>query len=70
MKQSCVIYRFFDDREEKHYINSSLDHHKLEELVEKYKKRNKDKVFAKGFISFLHRHDPEAMEVEVREFYF
>ena len=70
MKRSCVIYRFFDDREEKHYLNSSLDHQKLEELVEEFKKENKDKVFAKEFINFLHKHDPEAMEVEVKDFYF
>jgi len=41
MSKSCIIYRFFDDREEKHYLNSSLDHQKLEELVETYKKENK-----------------------------
>lgn len=70
MKKKQIIYRFFDDHEEKHYLNSSLDHRKLEELVEKFKKKNKDKVFAKEFISFLHKHDPEAMEVEVKDFYF
>lgn len=70
MSKSCVIYRFFDDREEKHYLNSSLDHQKLEELVETYKKENKDKVYAKEFISFLNKYDPEATEVEVRDFYF
>lgn len=65
-----MIYRFFDDHEEKHYVNSSLDHQKLEELVEEYKKANKDKVYAKEFINFLHKHDPNASEVEVRDFYF
>jgi DNA-binding sugar fermentation-stimulating protein len=70
MSKSCIIYRFFDDREEKHYLNSSLDHQKLEELVEAYKKENKDKVYAKEFIDFLLKHDPEATEVEVRDFYF
>ena len=68
--KNCVIYRFFDDHEEKHYVNSMLEHQKLEELVEEFKKENKDKVFAKEFISFLHKHDPEAMEVEVRDFFF
>ncbi len=70
MKKKKIIYRFFDDHEEKHYLNSSLDHQELEELVEKFKKKNKDKVFAKEFISFLHKHDPEATEVEVKDFYF
>ncbi|MGD1008197.1 MAG: hypothetical protein ABR980_13315 [Ignavibacteriaceae bacterium] len=70
MSKSCIIYRFFDDREEKHYLNSSLDHQKLEELVEAYKKENKDKVYAKEFINFLFKYDPEATEVEVRDFYF
>jgi hypothetical protein len=70
MGKSCIIYRFFDDREEKHYLNSSLDHQKLEELVEAYKKENKDKVYAKEFINFLLKYDPEATEVEVRDFYF
>jgi len=70
MSKSCIIYRFFDDREEKHYLNSSLDHQKLEELVETYKKENKDKVYAKEFINFLIKYDSEATEVEVRDFYF
>ncbi|MGA7722355.1 MAG: hypothetical protein WCA84_14390 [Ignavibacteriaceae bacterium] len=70
MSKTCVIYRFFDDREEKHYLNSSLDHQKLEELVETYKRENKDKVYAKEFINFLYKFDPEAIEVEVRDFYF
>ena len=70
MKSSNIIYRFFDDREEKHYLSSTLDHHMLEELVEKYKKKSKDKVFAKEFITFLKKHDATAKEVEVRDFYF
>lgn len=70
MEKKHVIYRLFDDHEEKHYVNSTLDHQKLEELVEEFKKENKDKVFAKEFINFLHRHDPEAVEVEVRDFFF
>lgn len=70
MNKTCVIYRLFDDKEEKHYLNSSLNHQKLEELVEQYKKENKDKVIAKEFINFLNQYDPEAMEVEVRDFYF
>jgi hypothetical protein len=70
MNKCCVIYRFFDDREEKHYLNSTLDHQKLEELVETYKKENKDKVYAKEFINFLIKYDSEATEVEVRDFYF
>ena len=70
MKSRSVIYRLFDDQEEKHYMNCSLDHQKLEELVEQYKKENKDRVIAKEFIKFLHKYDPEAVEVEVRDFYF
>lgn len=70
MNKTCVIYRLFDDQEEKHYLSSSLNHQKLEELVEQYKKENRDQVIAKEFISFLHKYDPEAMEVEVRDFYF
>ncbi len=70
MKKECVIYRLFDDQEEKHYLNSSLNHQKLEELVDQYKKENKDQVIATEFINFLHKFDPDAMEVEVRDFYF
>ncbi len=70
MKNNNVIYRLFDDQEEKHYMNCSLDHQKLEELVEQYKKENKDQVIAKEFINFLHKYDPDVMEVEVRDFYF
>lgn len=70
MTKPCVIYRLFDDQEEKHYLNSTLDHQKLEELVEKYKKENKDQVIAREFINFLNKYDPDAMEVEVRDFYF
>lgn len=70
MKKTCVIYRLFDDQEEKHYLNSTLDHQKLEELVDRYKKENKDEVIAKDFINYLIKFDPEAMEVEVRDFYF
>ena len=36
----------------------------------KYKKENKDKVYAKEFINFLNKYDSEASEVEVRDFYF
>ncbi len=70
MTKPCVIYRLFDDQEEKHYLNSTLDHQKLEELVEMYKKENKDQIIAGEFINFLIKYDPEAMEVEVRDFYF
>jgi hypothetical protein len=47
-----------------------LEHQELEDLVEKFKKENKDKVFAREFISFLHKYDPDAIEVEVRDFFF
>ncbi len=70
MEKTCIIYRFFDDHEEKHYVNTSLEHQELEDLVEKFKKENKDKVFAREFINFLHKYDPDAIEVEVRDFFF
>ena len=69
MKKQLVIYRLFDDREEKHYVKSSLTHQKLEELVEKYKSE-KDKVYAKEFIEFLQKYDSDVEEVVVRDFYF
>lgn len=69
MKNGYTVYRLFDDREEKHYVLSSFNHQALEELVEKYKKR-KEKVYAKEFIKYLRRHDSEAKEVEVKDFYF
>lgn len=68
MKKGLTVYRFFDDHEEKHYILSSFDHHRLEELVEMYKK-TKEKVYASEFIKFLHQHDAEAEEVTVKDFY-
>ena len=64
-----IVYRFFDDREEKHYVLSSLDHQALEELVNKYKNR-KDTVYAKDFVTYLKRHDKETEEVIVKDFYF
>jgi hypothetical protein len=64
-----VVFRFFDDSEEKHYVLSSLDHKALDALIEKYKTR-RDKVIAKDFISYLKRHDKEAEEVIVKDFYF
>lgn len=69
MKNGCTVYRLFDDREEKHYVISSFDHQKLEELINEYKK-NQEKVYAKEFVSFLHKHDPEAKEIEVKDLYF
>ena len=69
MKKGCTIYRLFDDHEEKHYVLSSLDHQKLEELVEDYKKQN-SKVYATEFVKFLSDKDPEAEEVTVKDFYF
>ncbi|HSR18969.1 MAG TPA: hypothetical protein VLM39_12830 [Ignavibacteriaceae bacterium] len=69
MKRCRVIYRLFDDHEEKHYVSSSLDHQELEGLVEKYKKR-KEKVYAKDFIKYLTKYDPKAEEVTVKDFYF
>ena len=69
MKDGHVVYRLFDDHEEKHYVLSTFDHRQLEELVNKYKKR-KEKVYAKEFIKYLRRHDSEAQEVEVKDFYF
>ncbi len=69
MDKCSVIYRLFDDHEEKHYVSSKLDHQKLEEIVEGYK-AEKEKVYAKEFINYLHAYDPEATEVEVRDFYF
>lgn len=68
MKKGLTVYRFFDDHEEKHYILSSFDHQKLEELVELYKKE-KQSVYASEFVKFLHEHDSEAEEVSVKDFY-
>ncbi|MBI2419207.1 MAG: hypothetical protein HYV28_15165 [Ignavibacteriales bacterium] len=68
-KLKKTIYRFFDDHEEKHYVLCSLDHKVLEALIEKYKSR-KDKVYAKDFVTYLKRHDKEAEEVIVKDFYF
>lgn len=68
-KPKKTIYRFFDDHEEKHYVLCSLDHKALEALIEKYKSR-KDKVYAKDFVTYLKRHDKEAEEVIVKDFYF
>jgi len=64
-----TVYRIFDDHEEKHYLMSSLTHKRLEKLFEQYKGK-KEKVYAKEFITFLHKHDPKAEEVEVKDFYF
>ena len=33
-------------------------------------KGKSEKVYAKEFIEFLHKHDPKAEEVEVKDFYF
>lgn len=64
-----TVYRIFDDREEKHYVMSSLTHKRLEKLFEQYKGK-KEKVYAKEFLAFLHKHDPRAEEVKVMDFYF
>jgi len=70
MKKSVrTVYRLFDDHEEKHYVMSSLTHKRLEKLFGQYKGK-KEKVYAKEFITFLHKHDPKAEEVEVKDFYF
>jgi len=69
MNNCALIYRIYDDQEEKHYLSSVLDHKKLEEIVEEYKLNNEN-VYAKEFISHLSKFDPEAHEVEVRDFYF
>ncbi len=68
-KQKKTVYRIFDDHEEKHYVMSTLTHKRLEKLFEKYKGKS-EKVYAKEFIEFLHKHDPKAEEVEVKDFYF
>lgn len=68
-KPKKIVYRFFDDREEKHYVISSLDHTSLEELLEKYKAKRTE-VIAKDFITYLKRKDKEAEEVTVIDFYF
>jgi len=49
MNNCALIYRIYDDQEEKHYLSSVLDHKKLEEIVEEYKLNN-EKVYAKEFI--------------------
>lgn len=68
-KTQKTIYRIFDDREEKHYVMSSLTHKRLEKLIEQYKGK-KEKVYTKEFLSFLHKHDPKAEEVNVRDLFF
>ncbi|MCE1187524.1 MAG: hypothetical protein LWX56_00150 [Ignavibacteria bacterium] len=68
-KPKKIVYRFFDDREEKHYVICSLDHKELEALIEKYKSRKTD-VIAKDFITYLKRHDKDVEEVIVKDFYF
>jgi hypothetical protein len=68
-KQKKTVYRIFDDHEEKHYVMSTLTHKRLEKLFEKYKAKA-EKVYAQEFIEFLHKHDPKAQEIEVKDFYF
>jgi hypothetical protein len=68
-KAKKIVYRFFDDHEEKHYVLCSLDHKKLEALVEKFKTR-KDTVYTKDFVAYLKKHDKDTEEVIVKDFYF
>ncbi len=69
MRDNNVIYRLYDDHEEKHYVCSSLDHQELEKIVEVYKSQ-KENVYASEFVKYLHEYDPSAEEVEVKDFYF
>ncbi len=69
MDKCALIYRIYDDHEEKHYVSSILDHKKLEEIVDEYKRKN-ESVYANEFIHYLNRFDPDAHEVEVKDFYF
>lgn len=68
-KSKKIVYRIYDDKEEKHYVLTSFSHKELEELLEKYKKR-KDKVIAKDFVKYIRRKDETAEEVAVHDFYF
>lgn len=69
MSQCNLIYRLYDDQEEKHHVSTTLDHKKLEVIVDEYKKLH-EKVIAREFIHYLKKYDPEAHEVEVKSFYF
>ncbi len=68
-KPKKIVYRFYDDNEEKHYVLSSFSHKELEALLEKYKSK-KTEVVAKEFVTYLKRRDSEAEEVTVIDFYF
>jgi hypothetical protein len=68
MRKVRTVYRLFDDREEKHYVSSSLDHQSLEKLMAEYKGR-KEKVIAQDFVNFLHEFDQLAEEVVVQDLY-
>lgn len=68
-KQKKVVWRFFDDHEEKHYMISTLGHKELENLAEKFKAK-REKVFHADFFKYLKRYDSEAEEVIVKDFYF
>ena len=69
MTKCPLVYRIYDDREEKHYLSSVLDHKNLEEIVDEYKKQH-EKVYTNEFIHHLSNFDPDAHEVEVKDFYF
>ena len=69
MSNCATIYRIYDDHDEKHYLSSVLDHKRLEEIVDDYKKQY-EKVYANEFINHLKQFDSEACEIEVKDFYF
>ena len=69
MDKCRKIYRLYDDNEEKHYLSSTLEHSRLEQLAEEFRVK-KEQIRARDFIEFVHVHDQDAAEVEVHDLYF
>jgi hypothetical protein len=62
-------YRIYDDKEEKNYFKSCLDHAKIVALLKEYEKTNEE-YFNSDFVTFVKAHDPEVELIEMHNIFY
>jgi hypothetical protein len=62
-------YRIFDDKEELNFFKSSLEYHKIAELMKEFEASHSE-YYNGDFIAFLKARDTEAEIIDVTNIYY
>ena len=62
-------YRIYDDKEEKNYFKSSLEHTKITALLKEYEKTHEE-YYNTEFVNFVKEQDPEVELIEMHNIFY